>query len=548
MNFYDSSIAMICLSKDGLGEFCNSEFVRIFALENIDNIDFSDRIIFLNENKQNNSPQNIHDAFQQVSLVNKGLFFNASLKHRYHYNITFQLHIIQSSTNPDSFELRFFKIVNKGVDLITELPNGWAITNQYSHDIEHIGKDNINLTYIILAVDNFSSINFHYGYQTGDDYLCEVGAILQNILKNDGFVVRYHNARFGILIRDTSDKTTAQFQENAHRIINEIWQRLNQPIKTNEHGDILKPFSIGVALNCCEYISFFDMDAATERAYFMAKSKGESAIEFARLEYAKERILQKAITDLLPKAIDNLAIDIHFQPQHALYDQKLIGFEVLARWYIKDTGFISPLDFVSTAERLGLNLELDICILTKTCRQIDFWKKEGLDVPKIAVNMSAKTLESKVLVEKIIPIVDKAMCSAHQLEFEITETDKITDSLSVVKNLTLLTALGFSFSMDDFGTGYSSLSLLRTFDFALDKLKLDIALTEKVCKEQKDKTFIKQIIELGRTLNIKILAEGIEEKEQLEALTEMGCDYGQGYYFNKPLPAKEAMALMSKIK
>ncbi len=520
--------------------------MRIFGYKNTDSKNFSSKFSFKQHELELIGAHDLQDLFSQAMQREDGLFCQASMLHSYHYQISFKLHIIPSTQYVGCFELRFFEINNKGVDPITDLPNGWAITSQYQHDLNSRDKNNIHLAYLIFSVDNFSSVNFHYGYHVGDQYLMKIGQLIQNLIGDFGFVVRYHNSRFGILLRDTSGQPQANFEFKVHTLVNELMALFDKAIFINDDIAILRTFSLGVAINWLEFNSFFEMDSATEKAYFMAKARGDSAMYFASKEYAKERILQKSITDLLPKAIKELEIDIHFQPQINLESQQLIGFEVLARWSIEGTGYISPLDFVSTAARLGLNVELDMCILKKACLQINRWHAAGYVVPRVAVNMSAKTLESKFLVDQIVHIINQTQCLAEHIEIEITETDKLTDSLAFIKNLKKLKQLGFAFSMDDFGTGYSSLSLVRTCDFALNKIKLDIEFTEKVCHSLKDQNIIKQIIELSESLGIDVLAEGVEYAEQVEALANMGCDYGQGYYFSKPLLADDASAFMTR--
>jgi EAL domain-containing protein (putative c-di-GMP-specific phosphodiesterase class I) len=207
-------------------------------------------------------------------------------------------------------------------------------------------------------------------------------------------------------------------------------------------------------------------------------------------------------------------------------------------------GNIPPDLFVPITEEIGLHFEFDLWVFEKVCVQIVEWQKQNIPVPRIAVNISFKTMEMSTLIERLKNILIKTDCSTDFLELEITETSSVNNAKILADNMLAAKSLGMHIAIDDFGTGYSSLSLIRTFHQSLDKLKLDRSLIEQVCNTKLDKDFTKHIIELGKILAVKVLAEGVETQQQLDLLIDIGCDYAQGYYFAKALSKEDILSLM----
>ena len=286
------------------------------------------------------------------------------------------------------------------------------------------------------------------------------------------------------------------------------------------------------------------MEIAAETAMCQAKKHSVSKYCFSTTLITDDLLSKKLIIDELPHAIEQNKINIHYQPQYDLSNGELIGFEALSRWHHEILGNIAPDIFVSIAEEIGLHFEFDLWVFTQVCSQIVKWQEQGLDTPRIAINISFKTLEMTTFISRLVNIIDRTKCPTALIELEITETTSAKNIKTLNDNILQVKRLGISIAVDDFGSGYSSLSLIRTFHLSLNKLKLDRTLIENICNTALDREFTKQIIILSKVLKVKILAEGVENREQYDLLKLLGCDYAQGYYFDKALSKQEAELLI----
>lgn len=251
------------------------------------------------------------------------------------------------------------------------------------------------------------------------------------------------------------------------------------------------------------------------------------------------------IIDELPNALRQNQIELHYQPQYEISSEKLVGFEALSRWNHPSLGPLSPQMFTTIAEEIGLHLEFDIWVFKRVRQQLNKWLEHGFSVPKIAVNVSFKTAEMPEFIDRLAIIFKNQSYLMQSIEIEITETAAINNEFSLKTNITKLRELGFSIAVDDFGTGYSSLKLVRTYHRYFDKLKLDKSLIDPICDSDMDREFVGKLIDLGRILQLKVLAEGVESQAQLVNLKSLGCHFVQGYYFAKALPITEVETLLS---
>lgn len=254
--------------------------------------------------------------------------------------------------------------------------------------------------------------------------------------------------------------------------------------------------------------------------------------------------MNKLIIDEFPAAIENSLIKIHYQPQYELTNNKLVGFEALSRWIHQDLGYIAPDVFVRIAEDIGLHFEFDLWVFSQVCKQLVQWREMDVYSPRVAINISFKTLEMTNFVTRLQAIIAKTGCPKHLLEIEVTETASITNMLTLIDNVRAVKDLGLHIAIDDFGTGYSSLSLVRTLRSSLDTLKIDRSLIADICDSKLDREFARKVIGLGEVLEVKVLAEGVETLAQRDLLQALGCDYAQGYYFDKALSDIEAKKLI----
>lgn len=370
---------------------------------------------------------------------------------------------------------------------------------------------------------------------------------MQSVVENGNLVVRFNNAKFGILVENHSGLSADDFNIHIERICQSLCQITDEPLVLLRNIKISKSFSIGVSEQSIHYNSFHAIEIAAETAMLQAKKYSESKYHFSTSETLVDMLSHKLIIDALPTAIEQDKIQIFYQPQYEIKSEKLIGFEALSRWHHDVLGNITPDVFVGIAEEIGLHFEFDFWVFKQVCSQIVAWKKQGLQPPKIAINFSFKTLEMTTFVDRLITVIEQTHCPVELVELEITETASAKNLTSLNNNVVRVKALGISIAVDDFGAGYSSLSMIREFHASLDKLKLDRSLIHNICKTEVDREFARQIIKLSQVLNVDILAEGVEDKEQIEMLNSLECDLAQGYYFAKPLSKSDAEQLIQSL-
>ena len=519
---------------------CNDNFTEMlgFSESQIKHVPLADKLVLCEES----SFLHLDDLFRSAMTTSGGVFTSAKMFNSFHYAVSVKLHCVHEEN--DLFTLYLSVSENKSVDPISTLPNGWALTSRVNYLINQQKMSLKNVILIILEADNFSTINYRYDYAIGDQYLILLGERLQNIMKGFGFVIRFSNAKFAILIEDYEQLPEDILYKRIELICQNLCSTLAEPIWISEQLPITKSFSIGVSSPGYDYNCYHSMDIAAETEKEKAKKYSINKYFIASAEPAEELLTRKLIIEALPEAIIKHQIQVHYQPQYDMKSRELTGLEALSRWNDENLGFIPPNIFVAITEDIGLHFEFDLWVFEKVCTQLMDWQYQEIQVPRVAINISFKTMEMTTFIERIKYILNKTGCPTHFIELEVTETSSINNTKMLVDNMLKVKELGMHIAVDDFGTGYSSLSLVRTFHLSLDKLKLDRSLVDKVCHTELDRNFIKHIIELGKILNLSVLAEGVETQEQLDLLMELGCDYAQGYYFSKALPSDDIARLI----
>lgn len=536
-----ASVTIYCRSNS-IVKSCNRAFTDLlgFTESEIKNIPLADKLLLGEEA----SFLTLEALFSAARVSDEGVFTKAKMFNSLHYAVTIELHCVYKKE--DTFELYFHVIENKSIDPISGLPNGWALISRINYLSRNQHLTLKNMVLIVVEADNFSSINFRYDYTTGDEYLAVLGRKLQDIFKGFAFVIRFSNAKFAILIEDYEKLSPPVLTTKVVQICKSLCTELEKPVKLSNNIEIIKSFSIGVSSPNFPYDSYLSMQIAAESETQKSKKYSINTYSIASSDPQSDFLTRKLIIEALPQAMIQSDIKIHYQPQYDILTEQLIGLEALSRWYEPTLGHIPPNIFVAIAEDIGMHFEFDLWVFEKVCHQIMEWKQEKITVPRIAVNVSFKTMEMSTLIVRIQQILKKTACPCYLLELEITETSSFHDSHMLSRNILNVKSLGIHIAIDDFGTGYSSLNLIRTFHLSIDKLKLDRSLIDKVCETELDKNFTRHIIELGKILNISVLAEGVETQEQFELLTELGCNSVQGYYFSKAQNSEDIKILLNK--
>jgi EAL domain-containing protein (putative c-di-GMP-specific phosphodiesterase class I) len=281
-----------------------------------------------------------------------------------------------------------------------------------------------------------------------------------------------------------------------------------------------------------------------ETAMYQAKKAGGNGFAFYAAEMSALARENLNLENQLRHAIENGEFELHYQPQHDLQSNAIVGVEALIRWNRPGQGMIAPLKFIPVAEMSGLIVPIGEWVMQEACRQAQDWQQRGADPISVAVNVSARQFKDPEFVTKIAQCLESTGLDPHLLELELTESIVMEDPVNNAARLNKIRDLGVSISIDDFGTGYSSLSYLR--QFPIDTLKIDRSFVRDVHIDTHNAAIVTAILAMAHQLQIGVVAEGIETNEQQEFLAKHGCGIGQGYYFSKPVPAADCEKLFDR--
>ncbi|GIF18064.1 diguanylate cyclase (GGDEF)-like protein/PAS domain S-box-containing protein [Actinoplanes tereljensis] len=420
-------------------------------------------------------------------------------------------------------------------DALTQLANRALFRERVSEALRRRGPDD-DVTVLFLDLDGFKEVNDSLGHLAGDQLLVQVADRLRASVREDDVVARFGGDEFAVLIQAVLSS------DDAEQVARRIVEVLEQPFRS-ESRDIHVQASIGLA--AASVLGEPEGDGAeqlmrnADLAMYKAKSAGGACFAAYDPEMLAGLVARLELEADLRAALDRGQLHLHYQPTVDLATSEVIGFEALARWEHPTRGMIPPTEFIPIAEATGLIVPLGRWVLSEACRQAVEWSAQsGGRKVKMAVNVSVRQFDRADLVEVVASILAETGMPADQLCLEMTESVLMTDTDDNLEQLLRLKALGVTLAIDDFGTGYSSLAYLRRFP--VDTLKIDRSFVERLGALTDDTALADTIVQLGKSLGMATVAEGIEEFGQLAALREMGCHFAQGYYFSRPVPASEA--------
>ncbi|MEM9770163.1 MAG: EAL domain-containing protein [Cyanobacteria bacterium P01_D01_bin.73] len=427
-------------------------------------------------------------------------------------------------------------------DALTELPNRNLFVDRLQGTLRK-SQRHLDRLYSVLYIDldRFKVVNDSLGHHAGDDLLVQIGQRLLKCVRCNDMVARLGGDEFAILLDDMESV------DDATHIADRIQEHLRQPFRIQEH-DFYTSASIGIALSVepnsqAPYHRWESWMRDADIAMYAAKRKGKSCYEVFNAKMHQHTLTQLRLETDLRQAITKDELELYFQPIVFLQDLTLKGFEALIRWKHPQRGWISPGEFISVAEETDLILHLGQWVLETACDKVKAWCDRGWMKPgmTVSVNVSGRQFTQPDLVETIqSTIIDKQVEPAY-LRLEVTET-AITDNIeSVIDRLARLQLFGIQSCIDDFGTGYSSLSRLQSFP--IHALKVDQSFVQHMGDEE-GIAVVRTILNLARGLKMSTIAEGIETLDQLNRLKSLGCDYGQGYLFSRPLDSPQAEFLL----
>lgn len=414
-------------------------------------------------------------------------------------------------------------------DTLTDLPNRRLFVQYLSKELSQAKRVGSKLAVLFLDLDRLKDINDTWGHDVGDLILIEAAKRLKGCIRNHDMVARLGGDEFTIVLTSVSGK------EEVESIVHRLQSLLQKPLVLAGQTFTLS-MSIGIALYPQDGVEADDLLKRADTALYVVKSRGRNSYEFFDPTMEAKTLERILMENELRKAINQGHFDIYYQPKTDLATGKLTGMEALVRWIHPELGVIPPNRFIPIAEETGMIIELGEWILRQACRQNKEWQNEGFPPLKVSVNLSARQLHQKNLTEVIETILKETGLEPKWLELEITESilvklDEAIDTLQAVRQS------GVQISIDDFGTGYNSFSYIK--HLPIDTIKIDSSFIQDIHQNQESQAIVKAIVTIAESLNLNVIAEGVELLDQVAALSENGCDQGQGYLFSKPLPTKD---------
>ena len=423
-------------------------------------------------------------------------------------------------------------------DYLTNLPNRVLFNTVLTQYIDRAKNEETEFALLFIDLDNFKEINDTLGHSIGDKVLKRISYKLTTILFEDEFVARIGGDEFMVIANVY--KTDKKVAVLAQKLLTSIKSKMI----INNH-ELYLSASIG--------ISFFPHDTSIQEnlikyadsAMYKAKELGKNKYEYYSQELTQKTLEKVAMQNSFHTAIKNNEFIVYYQPQINAVENTISGMEALVRWNHPTLGFISPDRFIPLAEETGFIVELDSYVMKQGMQDFTSWYALGLCPGKLALNLSIKHLNSTHLIDTIKKYIAQTHFELHWLELEITESQMMKDPLGSIKKLNLLSDMGIEIAIDDFGTGYSSLAYLKRLP--VDKLKIDKSFVNDLPHDEEDAAISNAIISLSQSLNLKIIAEGVETEEQKDFLLANGCNDIQGYYYSKPLSYADASTFLSNI-
>ncbi|MGH2307488.1 putative bifunctional diguanylate cyclase/phosphodiesterase [Aliarcobacter sp. ERUVET-8] len=434
--------------------------------------------------------------------------------------------MVDSFSRLENEKKEFFLMAR--TDSLSGLANRNSLQEFLNRLIPTAKRKKEEFAFLFLDLDHFKTINDSLGHNIGDELLQKISGILKKVLRPNDFIARVGGDEFVLIIQDyKSNLELTNIIKRVQKQLSKPWVIQTHPVETT--------CSIGIAIFPQDGKDQISLMKSADIAMYEAKKHGRNQYHFFTKELNDKLLKIINLNKQMRIALKNGDYQLFYQPKVCLKDSKIIGVEALIRWIDKEKGFIPPSNFIPLAEENDFIIELGDWIVEEALNQYLDWKNKGIDIV-MSINISAKQFLQNRFAENLIEKINSKKIEPNRIILELTEYILIDQNNSVYSTLRKLNEFGVSISLDDFGTGYSSLSYLKKYP--IDYLKIDKSFIDDSCNSQ-GKVFIETIVKMGQTLNMKIVAEGVETQEQVEYLKSISCNLYQGYYFSKPIKAKE---------
>jgi diguanylate cyclase (GGDEF)-like protein len=422
-------------------------------------------------------------------------------------------------------------------DALTELPNRNFFLDELKELLQQTQENTeVNFAVLFLDLRNFKTINDSLGHNMGDRLIKNVAKRLQSMIRDEDMVARFSGDKFGVILTDLLSR------DEATGFADRLAKRLAEPY-TLDGRQVFTSAKIGIAYGNSKYPEAEDILRDADIAMYYAKDNNQNYVIFDQKMHIRAVTRLQLETDLR-FAIERNEFELFYQPIIALDTASLTGFEALVRWNHPQRGLVPPNEFIPISESTGLIIPMTVQILHSACEQVVKWQKEvkSENPLSIAVNLSGKHFGHPALVEQITTVINETGISPSSLKLELTESAVMDNAEAAILMLKQIKETGVQVSIDDFGTGYSSLSYLHRFP--IDLLKVDRSFVSAMEENSENGEIVRTVIALAKALGLKVVAEGIESIHQFHQLRVLGCEYGQGYLFSKPLPVAEIERLL----
>ncbi|MEW6766268.1 MAG: EAL domain-containing protein [Pseudomonadota bacterium] len=444
----------------------------------------------------------------------------------------FTISVARDITERKAAEQRFTHLATH--DVLTGLPNRVLLKDRLQLAIAQAHREQELLAIIFIDLDNFKVINDTLGHDVGDELLKQVAARMRATLRECDSVARLGGDEFVALIRGNHGGSLERVAEKLLDALSPAYEIAKRQLYSGA--------SMGIAVYPYDGEDMDTLMRNADTAMYAAKGQGRNQYRFFSAEMNAEIQEWSKLSHCLHHALRRKEFELHYQPKIDLRTGEVRGLEALIRWRHAEWGLVSPARFIPVAEKNGLINDIGLWVMNEACRQMRAWLDEGLDPGRVAVNLSGQQCLGDELPRQIRSALRRHRLEGVHLEVEITESIVMSDTEESVRAFWALRDLGVSVAVDDFGTGYSSLSYLKRLP--VNTLKIDKSFIDDIETDLQDKEIIRAILAMAQSLGLSVVAEGIETEAQLDYLRSTGCSEGQGYYFSKPLPAREITTLL----
>lgn len=420
-------------------------------------------------------------------------------------------------------------------DSLTDLPNREKLFETLKQIIEKSDAANLEVAVLYIDIDNFKAINDVMGHTTGDKVLVEIAKRLNVDEISAKIAARLGGDEFILLIDDIRSMDVIT------NVSNKVMDIFQNPVLVDAKSFNINA-SIGIALYPTHGTSVEELLKKADMAMYRAKENGKNCYKIFDFSMQNQIIQKVNIEDGLREALNNNEFVLHYQPQYNIFDKRISGMEALLRWKSPNLGLVPPHDFIKIAEETGLIVSIEKWVLKNACTFAKKINQGARNAVKVSVNISVVHIMQSCFVKNVKEIIDDVGVNPELIELEITETVMMESFSSNKKKLEELKIYGINIHLDDFGSGYSSLNYLQ--NLPIDYVKIDKVFVDALIDPERDGRITATIVELAHNIGLRVIAEGVELKEQLDMLTEYHCDIIQGYYLSRPIPEEEVIKLL----